>query len=80
MDNFENLFQKHAQRRWLLDRDVNREDFDNPVYSKRVENQYSLLIYDVYFDNNIINNNNNDSNCIVDVVHVNKLEVEYKKL
>jgi hypothetical protein len=30
-------------------------------------------------DDDIINNNNNGSNGIIDVVHVDKLEVEYKK-
>jgi hypothetical protein len=42
-------------------------------------NWYSLSIYDIYFDDDIINNDNNGSNCITDVVHIDKLEVELKK-
>ena len=53
--------------------------FSNPVYNERVVNWYSLSIYDDNVNNDIVNNNNNDSNDIIDVVHVDKLKVEYKE-
>lgn len=52
--SFENPFQKHVHRKQLLDRDEYHEDFSNPIYSKINVNCYFPLIYDVYFEDDYL--------------------------
>ena len=65
------------------DWDDYHRDFGDPIYDKIYMNQYSPLIYDVYFydgyvDNESINNDDYESDDI-DNVLINKLEVECKE-
>jgi hypothetical protein len=83
MTSFENPFQKHERMRHLLDWDEYCERFGDPVYGEINMNWYSPSIYDVYFDDDnvnddIINNNYNGSD-VVDGALVDKLEVECKE-
>jgi hypothetical protein len=83
MTSFENPFQKHERMRHLLDWDEYCERFGDPVYGEINMNWYSPSIYDVYFDDDnvnddIINNNYNGSD-VIDGALVDKLEVECKE-
>ena len=83
MNNYENSFQKHEQRRQLLDRDKYRGDFGYSIYNEIDIDCYSPSIYDVYFDddnfeNDAINNDNNESDNVINGVLINKLGVKCK--